>query len=349
MRLSFSSGLPLELVFLLVCSFWSASSATHHAHRRCIKNTSNSTIKIAVAIAGVSRGLHYTLRTIERHVFDVLSRNNFQTDVYWSSVSIPDFFGHSINEFEMQEIRPCAFSIISQEAVMDFEFERFCRLRRFVCDKGVVREAPDLAASKQKSFRTHSRELMQFKNYLCAFETQSRMARIIKSHSKIHGFEYDAIMMIRPDVAFIRDTDLPSYIEIVASSPNTIWIPDFQPFGGLNDRAAFGNHKVMLQYLERGDIFMSNASYGVMIAEQYLKTFLDNLKIEVKPSSMRFLRIRPMEDNGTDVGIVDGFDVNPKHLNVAKNDPDLLRCVGSDWFTHTQMNFQYKPINSDFC
>ena len=49
-----------------------------HHHRRCSDIHSNTMARIAVGFFGVSRNLSSTIGSIERHVFDVLDRNNIR-------------------------------------------------------------------------------------------------------------------------------------------------------------------------------------------------------------------------------------------------------------------------------
>jgi hypothetical protein len=322
------------------------NSKSHCANVTRVKESRG---RIAIGIAGVSRGIAHTLPTVEKHVFDHLRNNNFEFDVIWSSVSNPTFFGRPIDEFEVAKARPCIFSIESQQVVREEMFERLCAQRNYIlCNNDRIR-FNGMTEVEKALFVRKPRNVPQFRNYLCAFNVQSKLASLIRSHAKFNGFTYDAVLLIRPDVAFIRDIDLPQRFDDIVSKNSTIWIPDFQPFDGINDRAAFGNQYSMLKYLERGNAFMTNNSYRLHIAENYLKLYLPDVGIKWEPSTMRFMRVRPMEENGVEVGIIDDFDSNPKYMNIDPDDPDLLRCAGKEFKMHATRHFKYKTINTHDC
>lgn len=347
----------VHFVIVLWLLLWAqaAVGTDHHTMRRCANETNMpfSKGRIAVGISGVSRGLHYTLPSIERHVFEVLRKAKLEFDVIWSSVSTPAFFDNPVDEFEVAKMKPCLFSIESQEYIKQKMWERFCKNRGYKSKKGnlIDFEGSDLTNAEYLIFsKKETRYSLQLKNYFCSFDSQSRLAAMIETHAKLNHFTYDAVLMIRPDVAFIRDIDLPAQLAVVKLNPNTIWIPDFQHFSdGKNDRAAFGGQAAMIKYLIRGEDFMNNNTYRLTIAEKFLGDYMHNVGLKWEKSTMRFIRVRPMEDDGKQLGIIDGFDINPKWMALPRNDPDLRRCAGDTFITHSKLKFQYKVIRADVC
>jgi hypothetical protein len=352
----------MYMLFLIVPTLVALSAAaTNHPHIKHCIDVSNVAVagrgfkgRVAVGISGVSRGINYTLPSIQRHVFDVLRNANFDFDVIWSSVSNPDYFGHQMNEYEFLDVLPCLFSIEPQEYVLRKEWYRFCANRGYACRDTylAIHQRENFTESEVKLYgHKHSKYVRQLQYYFCSFDTQSRLAGMIRTHASLNKFTYDAVLLIRPDVAFIRDIDLPDkFADIQQNKFNsTVWIPDFQNFKGVNDRAAFGSQAAMLKYLERGETYMNNNSYRIGVAEGYLKKFMENEGLVTNPSTMRFMRVRPMEDEGADVGVIVHFDSNPKYLNVPWNDPDLLRCAGNTTKMHVKKQFEYKTIQADVC
>ena len=317
---------------------------TKPTKRRCVANSTNHQYagRVAIGITGVSRGLHYTLPSIEKHVFQVLTRHNFDYDVLWSTVSNPEFNGQPMDEYEFAKMRPCLFSITSQEVVRYSQWKKFCDVRGFTCREGLIRNvAGKVYGPGGQMYTRHDRRHFgkyigprnsQFRNYLCAFDSQSRLANLIRMRARKYRFEYNAVIVIRPDVAFIRDIDFSEHFSQIALNPWSVWIPDFQEFRGLNDRAAFGSQIVMLKYLERGDVFMSNNSYHFSIAEEYMARYVRDNGIKVEKSSMRFMRIRPVTINGHETPMIEGFDIDPEQMGVSADDADLLRCAGTKFY-----------------
>lgn len=295
--------------------------------------------------------MQYTFPSIQRHVYDVLTRNNIVFDVYVSTVGNAEYYGHPMDTFEVSIVRPCIFSIVPQEILLENTFASYCKRREYNCKRQGRMYDDSMTVQEMKMYNAKkNRFVPELKRYFLCFDSQKRLAEMIRIHTRVHSFVYDAVLFLRPDVAFIRDIDLPAHFPLLKGNSHKIWIPDFQHFNGVNDRAAFGSQEVMLKYLERGDAYMSNRSYGVEIAEGFLAKYLQTEGIVWQKSSMRFLRVRPMEDfNSADVGVIVGFDYNPKHLNVAAGDKDLLRCAGSVEYMHREMKFPYKAINATAC
>ena len=347
--LALTADLMLLSIFILA-GMCRGVAGTYQGTRRCMPNITTISPKptgiIAVGITGISRGLQYTLPSIRKHVFKVLEEHNFAYDVLWSTVSNPYFFEHRMDEFEVQKMQPCLFSIEPQEIVKHTRWKMFCETRGFICRDGLVRNiagkvyGPGGLAYTRMDRRHFGKyvtpRLTQLKNYMCGFDSQSRLAHMIRTRADMNQFSYDAVLVIRPDVAFIRDIDLPQKFPSILTHSSHIWIPDFQEFDGLNDRAAFGGQEIMLKYLERGDVFMVNNSYHFSIAEDYLKKYVRDFGMTVQPSSMRFLRIRPVEIDGVDTGIIDGFDVMPEYMNLGHDESDLQRCAGKNWIDFKQ-------------
>lgn len=330
-----------RLSFIVILCYVAALAHTSD-NRRCMSNTTAERPaigKVAIGITGVSRGVQYTLPSIEKHIFKVLERNNILYDVYWSTVSNPYFNDRKMDDYELKLVEPCLFSIEPQEVIKHLQWNKFCQVRGYTCQDGLIRNvankiyspgAPMYTRMDRRHFGKYiTPRLNQLKNYFCGFDSQSRLGKMIRAHSEVNNIKYDAILVIRPDVAFFLDIDLPQNLQNIKSHSSFIWVPDFQHFDGLNDRAAFGSQEVMLKYLERGDVFMTNNSYHFDIAENYLAKYVKNTGMEVQKSSMRFVRVRPFAINRVEVGIIDGFDADPAYLNLkSSEEADLYRCIG---------------------
>lgn len=269
-----------------------------------------------MGFAGVSRGLNYTLPSFQRHIFDVLKRNNFVFDVFWSTVSQRSYLTRSIDEFEVSLMRPCFLSIESQVTVQQGMINKFCKSRNLQCSVGKIPGVP-------APYHDH------LINYLCAFNSQARLGELIEIVSQVKGRPYDAILFFRPDTAVIGDIDLPDTFDVLMKQRNQIWLPGFQHFGGYNDRGAYGSAEVMYKYLKRGNVFMNDTKYGRSIAENFLKLYLDDEKVPVAMSNWRLFRVRPLQLwSGENVAAVDHFDAKIKFLNTSANNPDVMRCRG---------------------
>ena len=319
------------MLFFILLAMYSASAYYVHTLPRCINiSNTNTNGRVAVVLSGTSRSLSFTFPSIERHVFNVLTKHNLEYDLIWSTVQHPngvwvanssgsvDGEFHS-DEFDARMVRPCAYSLVSQQPVMQQQFDKLCKKRDFRCHDGLIDSRP----LKEPLFT-------QMKVYLCCFYTQHRAAELLVQHSTYNKYEYDAILFLRPDTAVIRDIDLPANMALIKNSSyaNSIWIPDFQHWSGLNDRGAYGPPASMLKYLTRGDDFMNDNSTDLNIAELQLKNYLNKFNKTVYKSNIRTMRVRSTQlYGGVMMGIVVHFDVRPKHMNIEADDVDMKRCL----------------------
>ena len=129
------------------------------------------------------------------------------------------------------------------------------------------------------------------KNLLCAFHSMHILVEMIVSHQLINKFRYDAMLILRPDTAIVRDIDLPQHMKKIKNKPRAIWIPNFQHYRGLNDRAAFGSVETMMIYLKRGQAFR-DAPGQFPLSERLVKYTLELNNITVYNSTMRMMRVR---------------------------------------------------------
>jgi hypothetical protein len=70
------------------------------------------------------------------------------------------------------------------------------------------------------------------KNVLRSQNSLSLVWAIMTDYAHEHELAYDAVIMARPDVLFTKDIDIMER----TLKPNTAYVPEFQSFGGINDR-----------------------------------------------------------------------------------------------------------------
>lgn len=163
------------------------------------------------------------------------------------------------------------------------------------------------------------------RNLLGSFHTQIELADMIHFHQLRSGFNYSAVLAIRPDTAMFKDVDIAEHLSEIASERMKIWVPNFQHwFGGVNDRAAYGSPEAMLSYLRRGLHYRDSGYVG--IGETHLRQYLSEQHIAVAPSGMRFVRVRA----GGSLPIAERKVKKHKFqviFNLPHDDPDLHQCV----------------------
>ena len=105
---------------------------------------------------------------------------------------------------------------------------------------------------------------------------------------------------------------------------DAIYIPDFQHWGGCNDRLAYGSPHVMFKYLQRGVYYRdhpnSHIVHGTNNGEQFTARYLLSNSITLLKSTVRVVRVRA---NG-EVARNDLY--NTGLMNVPTSE-DLNRCI----------------------
>ena len=176
---------------------------------------------------------------------------------------------------------------------------------------------------------------------------------MIAKYSKLNNITYDAVVVLRPDTAVITDIDLSQHLDEIIeqnrkyeseiennSYPQPIWIPDFQHWGGYNDRAAYGSVRVMSRYMVRGIMFRDYVGVGRQFypnGENYLKAYRHAYNVTFQPSTLRVVRVRVDES----IAHLDSFQ---NHLNMDNNTHAafMARCV-------IDSSRKPKYLNATFC
>jgi hypothetical protein len=301
------------------------------ARRLCASPRDNSNGRVAVAFFGISRGLKYTLPSIQRHVFDVLDRSGIDYDVFWHTVStsaVNNLHANenisNINEFDAMLMRPCRVSIVDQDVVAAQEFDKYCRAKKAKCSKARSFDS-DPTSTEKYAFGLWSEAFGDTRNRLNSLHTQREVYTMIREHMSQYSIHYDGIIALRPDMAPITHIDLPLHISALRELHNThtIWVPDFQPFRGYNDRAAWGSVAGMAVYLQRGKEYRDNPSMpssNSLHSERFLKAYLDHKEVPVNEvSTFRSVRVRAD-------GCVDRMDTWHMNLKSEEDKAWLQGC-----------------------
>jgi hypothetical protein len=254
--------------------------------------------RVAVAFYGLSRSLHVTLPSIERHVFEVLDKNGIVYDVFWSGLDA----GHinnkrsgernlTLDSTEFAQKRPCVLNVASQSVIIPTELSLYKEARA------------EFPPDKVDLFHD---DLQSVRNLLAAFHSMRTAHSMIARYSRAQNFSYDAVVVLRPDTAVVSDIDLPRYLpEIVEEERlfaaghhglQNMWVPNFQHWAGYNDRAAYGSLRVITPYLMRGIAFRDRSMAGNFSAinngESFLKMFVHAHNITTRLSTLRVVRVR---------------------------------------------------------
>jgi hypothetical protein len=119
---------------------------------------------------------------------------------------------------------------------------------------------------------------------------------MMKNYEEINNINFDYILRVRSDVIFKNPLNFNKF-------PNEkLIIPNFHHWGGINDRFAFGNRKLMITYMNMysnlinlsKEYFKKNKKYLILKnAEYFAKINLENNKIPyLLENNILFNRVR---------------------------------------------------------
>jgi hypothetical protein len=214
------------------------------------ENLSTPKKRIAVCYWGLIRTLREVFPSQKKYVFDELDKLGIEYDTYlhtwkperelvWDRLSnIP------VDYRAIDIVNPVASKIDEQNAFLQsIHFGDYYYPREYEWE-------PQLII-----------------NHLCALESQKRCTELCL-HS---GKTYDYVMFLRPDT--LVDARLP--VETIFTenfSKNTIAIPDFEHWEGLNDRFAILHYDAVKPYSHRiDDIIEFRRTCGRIVSEKYVK------------------------------------------------------------------------------
>jgi len=274
--------------------------------------------RVAIGFYGLSRSVGLTFPSIEKHVFNVLDRQNIAYDVFSHTLSANTIDNQqseeegALDKFDVRLLRPCYVSMLYQEEIREKEFNLYLRLRNLTHEEVMRAEE----AEKHLPADLWKDNFASVKNVLCAYHSLQGLHKLIMSVSRHSNIKYDAIMVLRPDTAQLIDTDIFHNLQEIMSS-RTVFIPDFQHLGGYNDRMAYGSADAMSVYMNRGYEFLHGISptTGEIMLQNHLKTH----NVAVKFSNMRCIRVRL----DGDVPLADTLRAN---MNISNNYP-FEECV----------------------
>jgi len=276
--------------------------------------------KVAIGFYGMSRSLTYTLPSIEKHVFQVLGRGDIPFDVFTDTLSLNDFENARSHEkgyldkFEASLLRPCYASITSQELLREQLFDIFATARNM--------SATDKAQAHGHKHDVAKDGFASVKNILCALHSLESLLKLIQTVSRNHRQQYSAVMILRPDTVQLIDTDIITHLENGdLDDPQTLFIPDFQHWHGVNDRMAYGSPTAMSVYMRRGSPYMHSTETHT--DEVLLEHHLNKNNITRKYTNMRCVRVRLQ-------GKAVGIDSKKWNFNLPANYTGFHQCVNKN-------------------
>lgn len=227
--------------------------------------------KVAICFWGISRSLKYTLASIKNNIYSVLSKNGIEYKVFIHTYKINDLY----NNIRTKE----------KNIVLDNnEYKLLEPNYELVDDEDKIK-----AEINVKSYRTHPdpwhSNYNTVDNFILAIYSKTQLCIMVKNS----GILFDYILFVRPDQLYISPFDINYFNKI---NNETICMPNFNIFSGVNDRFSICNYK---NYTIYGDLFKFLFNYSKikpLHAETFLNYFLKKNNIKYVFIPFYFNRIR---------------------------------------------------------
>ena len=234
--------------------------------------------RVAVVFFGLIRCGKKSWPSIKSNFLDVLSNTrNITFDCFCHTYDLK-----TINNPRSKEINACLEDVEHYANVLGttrFKIEN----QEQVVDKMM----------KLSSYTTHgdpwNDQFTSLRNLLRQLHSLREGTRMWQEHNN----DYNAVLCLRSDLIYNNPIDMQA-LNWVLTDPtkNRIVIPDWDDWGGLNDRFAYGTQVAMNTYGSRGDHAEAYAQDHKMHSERFLKHIILSNKTELRRTSQTASRVR---------------------------------------------------------
>ena len=243
-------------------------------------------MKVAICFWGLTRSLKHTHESIQKHIFDVLKKQNVEykifmhTYVFYTSYHNPRaaLEGEVGEEGEEGEER--------EELKLDFEEYKLL--------------APDYVQIDNQDKIKYEIDLFQYRNqkdpwdsdyvcldnFLCAMYSKKQLGLMVEKSD----VEFDYVLYLRPDVLYLNDFNV-DYFSL--TNEHHVCTPNFHLFPKLNDRLCLLKACNHLQYSQMFDLMLEYSLHRELhseIFQYYVMTQAFKWKIMYIP--IHFNRVR---------------------------------------------------------
>ena len=237
-----------------------------------MKNKDNQSIRprIAIGFFGITRSLKWTLHSIQKNIIEparALGETRLFAHLYQQEHITNPRTG------EDQSLDPNEYHLLGCDEV-ELEKPETC----------LVTANYEWILSRGDAFHDEGKSLANLIHQLHSLQQVGQM---------IKAWKPDIIILARPDLTY-HDSFASVIDKQLKSSPTKITIPDWQWYGGYNDRFAVCGLESGRIYSNRIDLIPEylNKTGGPLPAERFLRFNLHKAKISVRACSLRASRTR---------------------------------------------------------
>ena len=200
-------------------------------------------MRIAVCYWGLTRTLSKTLPSHKKYIYDILTSNNIEYDIYLHTWHLDDNFEYiwcnkeiKISNLDDIKLLNCKKSQVDvqDDFLKELDFSQYFYEQEWT-------------GTPPRSNNQKGEWIPQLlKNHLCALESLKRVYKLMEGCES----NYDYILCIRPDGELNCNIDINFFKDL---SENEIAVPNNERYNGYCDRLALGKSKYMKYYMTRID------------------------------------------------------------------------------------------------
>ena len=228
--------------------------------------------KIALAFWGLARSLNFTIESINKYFFDVFKNNNIEYKIFFHTYSVKSIYNNEWSGEINQKLDNNLYKLLNCDFI---EIE----------DQDEVKKTINFKDYRHKGdpWRNNFNTL---NNFILALRSKSKVCQMITKSN----IDFDYVIYLRPDVQYVQPFDL-NFLKSINN--DTVAIPDFHWWGGINDRFCVCNK---ITYTKYGEIFKFLKDYSKLL-KPHSETFhkdmiIKKYKLNVKKIIFFFIRIR---------------------------------------------------------
>ncbi|CAM9396563.1 unnamed protein product [Ascophyllum nodosum] len=247
--------------------------------------------RVAVCFFGLTRSLRWTLPSVRHRLLDVLRESGMSVDTFVHTYDLKEVYNERAGEEGIKYS-----SYVADYAALN-------PVRSLVTNQDDFDKAWPEPLSLTHYRWNYPRDLVAgvIRNVFRAYWSMAMVWGLMAQHASEGSFEYDAVVLARPDVWFHVETDLPR--RMLPLPERTVFLPSFdtnlKPGGRKNDRFAYGSFTTMRVIMNRiATLIDPNAGmyHGEIDSEWVFGHLIRTNNITVKVMEFPVTRVRLTRD-----------------------------------------------------
>lgn len=231
-------------------------------------------MNVAICFFGLSRSLPYTVDSLKKNLFDVLTKNNIQYDIFVHTYTLATLTNKRSGEQNVP-IRSDEFHLLGQ-------LKEFLKTEQADFDASIDFE-------HYKQFKDPwGDQWSSMKNLLRQLHSLYRVTELWNNADK----KYQVVFYVRPDLLMFSTLDISNVLSLANESSKVLFTPQFHQYGGLNDRFAYGTPEAMKWYGNRYLAAHEYAKNNSLHSETFLKYIMSVDNVKLNYTNIKFGRVR---------------------------------------------------------